>query len=129
MPRILIVDDDVVLCRLLKNFLQIHNMESDSLYNGEDAHALFSSPEYSRYDLLLLDVTMPGKDGFEVLQAIRANSINIPVIMWTASGNPADKREAYSSGADYFFFKPCDPHELVARINALLNARKALVEN
>ena len=121
MAKILIVDDDVRLCDLLKDFLQDSLIESDCLHNGEDAQALLLSPESSRYGLVLLDVKLPKSSGLEVLQAIRAGSIDIPVLVWTASRDPKDKANAFKLGADDFIFKPCYPEELLERIKALLS--------
>ena len=128
MIKILIVDDDAALCSLLKNFLQKNSIESDCLYNGEEALMLLLSPECTCYDLILMDVSMPGKSGLEVLRAVRANAIGIPVIMLSGSTDPEDKFEALKYAADDYVRKPCDQRELVTRIDAVLRRAKTVSE-
>ena len=126
MTKILIVDDDIKLCALLKSFLRKEAIESDCLHNGKDAQALFSSPEFSRYDLVVLDITVPGNSGLEVLRAIRASSTDIPVIILTGRDDPLDKVGALESGADDYVCKPCDSRELAARIHAIMRRARSV---
>ena len=120
MTRILILDDDVELCALLKSFLRKEAIEADCLHNGKDAQALLSSPGFFRYDLVVLDIMMPGISGLETLGEIRACSADVPVIIMTGRDDPLAKVGALESGADDYVCKPCDPRELAARIHAIM---------
>jgi len=75
-----------------------------------------------------MDVSMPGKSGLEVLRAVRANAIGIPVIMLSGSTDPEDKFEALKYAADDYVRKPCDQRELVTRIDAVLRRAKTVSE-
>lgn len=116
MQKILLIDDDVTLTELLKDFLEGESFAVDIANNGE------SGVQYimlNAYDLAVLDVMMPGMDGFATLAAIRQHS-DIPVIMLTAKGDESDRFAGLEQGADDYVPKPCTPRELTARIRAIL---------
>jgi two-component system response regulator CpxR len=114
--RILIIDDDVELCELVKQYLGSHGFQVDSVHDGATgvANALSNS-----YELVILDVMLPGIRGFEALRQIRAKSA-IPVIMLTAHGEDVDRIVGLEIGADDYMPKPFNPRELAARIHAVL---------
>jgi DNA-binding response OmpR family regulator len=111
-----IVDDEPAILRLLRATLQANGYAVVTASRGEDALDLLDS---ERPDLMVLDLMMPGMDGFETLRRIRAKS-QLPVIMLTARGGDADKLKGLQSGADDYVTKPFNPDELVARIGAVL---------
>ncbi len=120
MPEILLIDDDVELCSLLKSYLEKRTFALDCLYSGDDAVSRLLGPKPCHYDLLLLDVTLPGRNGFEILKTIREHEPDIPVLMLTARGDPADRIAGLEAGADDYIGKPFDVRELAARIDAVL---------
>ncbi len=115
--RILVVDDDARLRELLKRFLS---------ENGYAVHAAASALEMNRlwirerYDLLVLDLMLPGEDGMSICQRLRHGGDNTPIIMLTAKGEDADRIAGLDSGADDYLPKPFNPRELLARISAVL---------
>ncbi len=115
-PTVLIVDDEPPIVRLVQLRLETDDMRVRTAHRGEDALAIL---EDEPVDLVVLDVTMPGMDGFETLRRIRASS-NIPVIMLTARTLDVDKLRGLASGADDYMTKPFNPDELSARIRAVL---------
>ena len=114
--KILIIDDDADLVSLLTDNLQLEGFSPSPAYNGEDGLLKLSQ---ENFDLVILDVMMPGMKGTEVLAKIREHS-HIPVIMLTARGDPADRIIGLELGADDYVPKPFTPRELVARIRAIL---------
>jgi len=115
-PTVLIVDDEPPIVRLVQANLASDGMRVLTAPNGPDALAIL---EDELVDLVVLDVTMPGMDGFEVLRRIRTNS-NVPVIMLTARTLDVEKLRGLTSGADDYITKPFNPDELTARIAAVL---------
>lgn len=115
--RVLLIDDDEELCQLLTEYLQTHGFGVTSVHSGEDALALGQLEE--TFDIVCLDIMMPGMSGLEVLPALRAQSA-IPVIMVTGRGDDIDRVVGLEMGADDYIAKPCNPRELVARIRAIL---------
>ncbi|MEP1741041.1 MAG: response regulator transcription factor [Kangiellaceae bacterium] len=113
--NIIIADDDIELCNLLKQYLENENMSVDICHNGQDAVEKISQNEYN---LLILDVMMPVLNGFDALSNLRKSS-DLPVIMLTAKGEKIDRIVGLEMGADDYVAKPCDPRELVARIRAI----------
>lgn len=113
--RILVVDDDVELAGLLKEYFEREGFTVEFAHDGRSglARALDGSP-----DLVVLDVMLPGLDGFEVLRRVRAHS-RIPVIMLTARGEDIDRIVGLELGADDYLPKPFNPRELTARIRAI----------
>ncbi len=115
MKSILLIDDDVELSELLGEYLSMEGYELTPVHNGEDGLQQALS---GKFDLILLDVMLPKKNGFEVLRNLRAQS-SIPVIMLTARGESVDRVLGLEHGADDYIAKPYDPHELIARVKAL----------
>ena len=118
MPRILIVDDDRELCRLLADYLQREGFVVDVAHDGATALAQLHQPG-QRPDLLILDVMMPGRDGLDTLRELRVQH-RLPVIMLSARGEPVDRVIGLEFGADDYLAKPCLPRELLARVRAQL---------
>ena len=115
--RILLAEDEKSLNRALVAILQKSNYAVDSVFNGVDAWEYAS---VGNYDCIILDVMMPGMDGFSVLKKIRDERINIPVLMLTAKGEIDDKVYGLDCGANDYLTKPFDTKELLARIRVLL---------
>lgn len=118
MPRILIVDDDRALCRLLADYLQREGFAVDIAHDGDAALVQLRDPA-QRPDLLILDVMMPGRDGLDTLRELRMQH-RLPVIMLSAKGEPVDRVVGLELGADDYLSKPCLPRELLARVRAQL---------
>ena len=116
---IMVVDDEPAIGRLVRAKLQADGMSVISAGNGEDALRLL---EDERPDLIVLDVMMPGIDGFETLRRIRSGAFasQIPVIMLTARAGDADRLKGLNAGADDYMSKPFNPDELAARVTAVL---------
>src|SRR3954449_5987831 len=114
--RILIIDDDVELCSLIGEYLASEGFEAESEHDGERGLARASQGDYV---LIVLDVMLPGINGFEVLRRIRDGS-RIPVLLLTARGEDVDRIVGLEIGADDYLPKPFNPRELVARIRAIL---------
>lgn len=116
MSRLLLVDDDVELCEMLTEYLLNEGFEVDAVHDGD---AALESTRADLHDLVVLDVMMPGKNGFDVLRELRARSLT-PVLMLTARGEDVDSIVGLELGADDYLAKPCNPRVLVARIRAIL---------
>ena len=117
MPKkILLVDDEPLILKGLKYSLEQDGYQTDSAMDGEDALKKFFSGEY---DLILLDVMLPGVDGIEVCQRIRERS-NVPIIMLTAKGEDMDKILGLEYGADDYMTKPFNTLEVRTRIRTVL---------
>jgi len=114
--KILIIEDDVSIAEIERDFLEINGMECFIASNGNDGLREASS---GGYDLILLDLMLPGLDGFEITKRIRA-SVNVPILMVTAKTEEADKIRGLGLGADDYISKPFSPTELVARVKANL---------
>ena len=115
MERILVIDDDMELCELLHDYLSGEGFLVEAEHRGDQGveAALGRS-----CDLVVLDVMLPGLNGFDVLRKIREVS-RIPVIMLTARGDDVDRIVGLELGADDYLPKPFNPRELVARIRAI----------
>jgi len=122
---ILIIDDDVELCELVREYLEGEGFEVDAVYDGPAGvdRCLATDPE-----LVILDVMLPGLGGFAVLSRIREDS-RVPVIMLTARGEEVDRIVGLEMGADDYIPKPFNPRELVARIRAILRRTTGPMEN
>ena len=114
--RILLVDDDVALAQLLREFLELQGFSVDMLHSAE---AALERLEQSPPDLIVLDVMLPGMSGFEALRALRERH-DLPVIMLTARGEESERILGLMGGADDYLAKPCNPLELAMRIRAVL---------
>jgi len=115
-PHILIVDDDAEIRDLLGQFLEEHGFQTTLAKDGEQ---LFEHFTPDTYDLLILDLMLPGEDGLTLCRKIRAQS-SIPIIMLTAVGADIDRIVGLEMGADDYIGKPFNPRELLARIRAIL---------
>ena len=115
--RILLVEDNQKLAGYLKKALEQKSYAVDSVFDGETAEkrALFGD-----YDLVILDIMLPKKDGITVCRSLRNHNINIPIIMLTAKGDLNDRVHGLDSGADDYLVKPFELVELLARMRALL---------
>ena len=122
--HILVIDDDDRLRQLLKQFLKKNNFNVSVSSNAIKAKKILS--EFS-FDLIVLDVMMPGKSGIEFLHELRLK-FNTPVLLLTALGQIQDKITGLKSGADDYLTKPFDPEELLLRINNILKHSKVLVK-
>ena len=116
MIRALVIDDDPKLAALLAEYLGGRGLE---VYTAPDGERGLEIHKASSFDVVVLDVMMPKKDGFEVLREIRKDS-NIPVIMLTARAEDFDRIVGLELGADDYMPKPFNPRELLARIKAIL---------
>ena len=114
--HILVVDDDDRIRALLKRYLTENGYRTSVAKDGAEARDLMGSVDF---DLLILDVMMPGLTGFDLTERIRAAS-NVPILLLTARGLPEDRIEGLERGADDYLSKPFEPRELLLRINALL---------
>jgi DNA-binding response OmpR family regulator len=115
----LLIDDDVRLAALLKEYLGKHEIEVTTIEDGERGLQLLRR---GRYDVLLLDLMLPGLDGLEICRRVRATPelIAVPILMLTAKGDDVDKIVGLELGADDYLAKPFNPRELLARIRAVL---------
>lgn len=116
MDRILVIDDDAELCSLVGEYLESEGFRVEAVYDGERGLEQAGKGEYV---LVVLDVMLPGINGFEVLRRIRATS-RVPVLLLTARGEDVDRIVGLEIGADDYLPKPFNPRELVARIRAVL---------
>lgn len=116
LPKILVVDDERAIADLVGRLLVDEGMDASVCYAGDEAIAAF---ERDRYDLVILDVMMPGLDGFELCKRMRAVSES-PVIFLSARGDELDKVVGLTIGGDDYVTKPFKPRELVARVKARL---------
>lgn len=120
MIDVLLVDDDLELCELLVELLRTEGFQVTAVHNGVTGVEAAASEHYS---LVLLDVTLPRMNGFDVLRTIRQKS-SIPVIMLTARGDDVDRIVGLEIGADDYLAKPFNQRELVARMKAILRRVK-----
>lgn len=122
MTRILLVDDDVELASLLKDYLEREGYEAQLTHDGETGAQTALG---GAFDLIVLDVMLPRLNGIEALRRIRAASL-VPVLMLTARGDDVDRVVGLELGADDYVPKPCTPRELVARIRAILRRTQGM---
>lgn len=116
MERVLVIDDDVELCELVAEYLKPEGFDVDTAEDGLEGVERALTGDYA---IMVLDVMLPGINGFEVLRRIRAKS-RTPVLMLTARGADVDRIVGLELGADDYLPKPFNPRELVARIQAIL---------
>ena len=115
-PKILIVDDEENICELVRLYIEKEGFDAIIANDGQEAVAKFNK---EKPDLILLDIMLPIKDGWQVCREIRAQS-KVPIIMLTAKGETFDKVLGLELGADDYVVKPFEPKELIARIRAVL---------
>lgn len=119
--RILVIDDDVELCSLVSEYVRPEGFQVEAAHDGKTGLARALSGEHL---LAILDVMLPGMNGFDVLRKIRDNS-RMPVLLLTARGEDVDRIVGLEIGADDYLPKPFNPRELVARIRAILRRTQA----
>ena len=120
--KILIIEDEVLLADSLKALLEKKGFDVECVYDGIDG------AEYAQsgiYDLLILDVMIPGMDGYAVAKQVRAQRCGVRILMLSAKAEPEDRIKGLDSGADYYLTKPFDSGELLSCINALLRRQGA----
>lgn len=118
--RILLVEDEKKIASFIQRGLREENYAIDVVYDGE--RAIFSA-EVNPYDLIILDVMLPEKDGFSVCRVLREKNINVPILMLTAKDTVKDKVYGLDAGADDYLTKPFAFEELLARVRALLRRK------
>jgi len=123
--KILIIEDEKLLADSIKMLLERKEFEVECVYDGK------TGKEYAEtgvYDLLILDVMMPGMDGFQVAREVRAKRCSTPILMLTAKVEVEDRITGLNAGADYYLTKPFDTRELLACVNALLRRQGGQVD-
>lgn len=114
--RLLLIDDDKELCSMLQTYLEQEGFATDAVYDGKSAIEKIANGDYQ---LLILDIMLPGQSGFDVLKTVRETS-SIPVLFLTARGEDVDSIIGLELGADDYLAKPCSPRVLVAHVRAIL---------
>ncbi|MFJ8263396.1 response regulator transcription factor [Rummeliibacillus sp. NPDC094406] len=125
MYKILIAEDDIEIAMLEEDYLEINGFETRIIQNGNSVIQVLNQ---ERFDLLILDIMLPGKNGYELCKEIRAES-EIPILMVTAKTESIDKIRGLGLGADDYISKPFDPAELVARVKAHINRYERLIHH
>jgi DNA-binding response OmpR family regulator len=123
--KILLIEDEKLLADSLQALLITKGFQVEVVYDGE------TGAEYAElgiYDLLILDVMMPGLNGYQVASRVRAKRCAVPILMLTAKSDIMDRIEGLNAGADYYLTKPFDTRELLACINALLRRQGTQVD-
>ena len=115
--RILVVEDEKKVASFIKKGLEEEYYSVDTVFDGKEGFRLALNEEY---DLIILDVMLPYKDGFTILKELRSNNVQTPVLFLTAKSSLTDKIEGLNIGADDYLTKPFSFEELVARVRALL---------
>ena len=123
-PHILVVDDHSEIRDLLKRFLEQHGMRVSCARDGKEMKRLLDEREF---DLLVLDLMMPGEDGLTLCRELRVKS-RLPIIMLTAMGEETDRIIGLEMGADDYLAKPFNPRELLARIKAVMRRTQAEIQ-
>lgn len=124
--RILVVEDEHKIANSLKQGFEQESFAVDVAYIGTDGYDLASTEEY---DVILLDVLLPGMDGMTICKKLRAGNIHTPILMLTAKGQINDKVEGLNTGADDYLTKPFAFEELLARVRALVRRPKHTIGN
>ena len=124
-PNLLMIEDDVELADILCTFLKRYNI---NVTNYDDPYLGISALSLSKYDLLILDLSLPGLDGLEICKEVRAKS-NIPIIISSARSDLEDKIIGLELGADDYLPKPYEPKELYARIMSVLRRYKKSLQS
>ena len=123
--RILIIEDEKLLADSLKALLEQNGFEADAACDGKTGEYYAA---LGIYDLLILDVMMPGRDGYEVARRLRERRMEMPILMLTARSELDDRVTGLNAGADYYLTKPFDTRELLACVNALLRRQGVHVD-
>lgn len=123
--KILIIEDEAALADSLKTLLNGKGFQVEIAYDGEMGKDF---AELGIYDLLIMDVMMPGLDGYQLASQVRAKHLGTPILMLTAKSDVEDRIAGLNAGADYYLTKPFDSRELLACINALLRRQGGHVD-
>ena len=124
MKKILIVEDDILAAELERDYLEASDYEVELCGDGDEG---YKKAESGIYDLLLLDIMLPGMSGFEICRRIRRKQ-NVPIIMVTAKTEDVDMVRGLGLGADDYIMKPFNPTELVARVKAHIRIHEILLD-
>ncbi|TCM97755.1 DNA-binding response OmpR family regulator [Paenibacillus sp. BK033] len=123
MSKILIIEDDPDIAMLEKDYLEINGFETEIIADGKEAvTAILAHP----YDLILLDLMLPGRNGYDICREVR-DKTDVPILMVTARTESMDKIRGLGLGADDYIAKPFDPAELVARVRSHLSRYERLI--
>ena len=122
--RILIVEDERHLAEALLQIMLEQKYKADIVYDGEDG---FEYAMSNAYDAIILDIMLPGQNGFEVVRKLRAEKNNVPILLLTAKDEISDKVKGLDCGADDYMTKPFSPEELLARIRAMMRRQGDVV--
>ncbi len=125
---ILVIDDDADIRLLLQAYLQKHGYRVTTAANGAVLHDILARGERPGVDLVVLDLMLPGEDGFSLCRTVRARS-NLPILMLTARGEDEDRIRGLDLGADDYLVKPFHPDELRARVQSILRRARAYPVN
>ena len=120
--RLLIAEDELDLAEVLAAFFEKNHFTVETVHNGFDA---YEAATQGPYDAIILDVMMPRMNGIEVLQKLRAEKVETPIMMLTARGETDDRITGFNAGADDYLPKPFDPDELLSRVRAMLRRATA----
>ncbi len=124
MRKVLIIEDDRTIVEALADTFRFHDFEVATAANGKDGYRLFAR---RKPDLIILDIMLPGLDGYDICKKIRKQDQHIPIIMLTAKSQESDKLLGFELGADDYVTKPFSVKELVARVKAVL--KRSIREN
>ncbi len=122
--KLLIAEDELDLAEALTVFFEKNHFTVDAVHNGFDAYEYALTGEY---DAVILDVMMPKMNGIQVLERLRTEGVNTPIMMLTARGQKNDRITGFNAGADDYLPKPFDPDELLSRVRAILRRSSAYV--
>lgn len=125
-PRILFIEDELAFAVGVRDRLQSEGYSVELVQNGDEG---FARAKEGAFDLIVLDVMLPGKKGFDICRDLRGAAVNTPILMLTARGETADKVVGLKLGADDYVMKNCDALELLARVEALLRRTKGAVRS
>lgn len=120
LPHVLVIDDDERICALVSRYLQENGFVAVTASDAASAREVMA---YMAFDILIVDVMMPGEDGFSFTQSLRDGDQDIPVLLLTALSEVDDRVTGLQKGADDYLSKPFDPRELVLRLQAILKRR------
>ncbi|NLO98612.1 MAG: response regulator transcription factor [Peptococcaceae bacterium] len=124
MKKILIIEDDISIAELQKDYLEVAGFEVQICTDGQEGEQILRQ---TKFDLLILDIMLPGKDGLQILRSLKEDK-EIPVLLVSAKKEEIDKIKGFSLGADDYITKPFSPGELVARVKAHLENYERLKE-
>lgn len=122
MRKVLIIEDERPIAELVRDYLEVNGIESDIVETGEEG---WEHAKENDYDLIILDLMLPGIDGFQLCKKLR-ETLDIPILMVTARNEDIDKIRGFERGADDYIVKPFNPNELVARVKAHISRYERL---